>query len=171
MQLESRAPGYWLVHNVVPPIPILFIDWSCLLLRIFVYSFSQNAIASSLAIFTDYLWGNFSISKSHYNLCWVCSWYWQTIQKPFLYRSFLPSFLFFPSFFSFLSFFFFFFSVYVLKICILGWRDGSEVKSTDCSCGGPEFNSQQPHGSSQPSVMGSDALFLCVWRQLQCTYI
>jgi hypothetical protein len=20
MQLESRAPGYWLVHNVVPPI-------------------------------------------------------------------------------------------------------------------------------------------------------
>ena len=24
---------------------------------------------------------------------------------------------------------------------------------------GPEFNSQQPHGGSQPSVMGSDALF------------
>jgi hypothetical protein len=24
---------------------------------------------------------------------------------------------------------------------------------------GPEFNSQQPHGSLQPSVMGSDALF------------
>jgi hypothetical protein len=23
----------------------------------------------------------------------------------------------------------------------------------------PEFNSQQPHGGSQPSVMGSDALF------------
>jgi hypothetical protein len=27
---------------------------------------------------------------------------------------------------------------------------------------GPEFNSQQPHGGSQPSVMGSDALFWCV---------
>jgi hypothetical protein len=25
-----------------------------------------------------------------------------------------------------------------------GWRDGSAVKSTDCSCRGPEFNSQQP---------------------------
>jgi len=36
---------------------------------------------------------------------------------------------------------------------------------------GPEFNSQQPHGDSQPSVMESDALFWCVWRQLQCTHI
>jgi hypothetical protein len=27
-----------------------------------------------------------------------------------------------------------------------------------CSSRGPEFNSQQPHGGSQPSVMGSDAL-------------
>jgi len=26
----------------------------------------------------------------------------------------------------------------------------------------PKFNSQQPHGGSQPSVMGSDALFWCV---------
>jgi hypothetical protein len=43
-----------------------------------------------------------------------------------------------------------------------GWRDGSAVKITDCSSRGPEFNSQQPHGSSQPSVMGSDALFWCV---------
>jgi hypothetical protein len=33
------------------------------------------------------------------------------------------------------------------------WRDGSAVKSTDCSSRGPEFNSQQPHGGSQPSVM------------------
>jgi hypothetical protein len=40
-----------------------------------------------------------------------------------------------------------------------GWRDGSEVKSTGCSFKGHEFNSQQPHGGSQPSVMGSDALF------------
>jgi len=36
------------------------------------------------------------------------------------------------------------------------------VKSTDCSSRGPEFNSQQPHGGSQPSVMGSDALFWCL---------
>jgi restriction endonuclease len=32
----------------------------------------------------------------------------------------------------------------------LGWRDGSMVKSTDCSSEGPEFKSQQPHGGSQP---------------------
>jgi hypothetical protein len=44
----------------------------------------------------------------------------------------------------------------------LGWRDGSAVKSTDCSSKGPEFNSQQLHGGSQPSVMESDALFWCV---------
>jgi hypothetical protein len=42
---------------------------------------------------------------------------------------------------------------------------------TGCSSRGPEFKSQQPHGSSQPSVMRSDALFWGVWRQLQCTYI
>jgi hypothetical protein len=34
-----------------------------------------------------------------------------------------------------------------------GWRDGSAIKSTDCSSEGPEFKSQQPHGGSQPSVM------------------
>jgi hypothetical protein len=43
-----------------------------------------------------------------------------------------------------------------------GRRDGSEVKSTDCSSRGPEFNSQQPHGASQTSVMEFDALFWCV---------
>jgi hypothetical protein len=43
-----------------------------------------------------------------------------------------------------------------------GWRDGSVVKSTDCSSEGPEFKSQQPHGGSQPSIMSSDALFWCV---------
>jgi hypothetical protein len=43
-----------------------------------------------------------------------------------------------------------------------GWRDGSMVKSTDSSSRSPEFNSQQPHGGSQPSIMGSDALFWCV---------
>jgi len=41
----------------------------------------------------------------------------------------------------------------------VGWRDGSAVKSTDLSSRDPEFNSQQPHGGSQPSVMGSGALF------------
>ena len=44
-------------------------------------------------------------------------------------------------------------------------------KSTDCSSRSHEFNSQQPHGGSQPSVTGSDALFWCVRRQLQCTHI
>jgi hypothetical protein len=43
-----------------------------------------------------------------------------------------------------------------------GWRDGSAVKSTGCSSSGPEFNSQQPHGGSQPSVMGSHATCWCV---------
>jgi hypothetical protein len=47
---------------------------------------------------------------------------------------------------------------------LLGWRHGSVVKSTNCSSRGPEFNSQQPHGGSQPFVMGSDALF-CVSKE------
>jgi hypothetical protein len=45
---------------------------------------------------------------------------------------------------------------------VLGWGDGSAVKSTDCSSRGPEFKSQQPHGGSQPSVIVSDTLFWCV---------
>jgi hypothetical protein len=45
------------------------------------------------------------------------------------------------------------------KTCLRRWRDGLAVKSTDCSSRGAEFNSQQPHGGSQPSVMGSDAHF------------
>ena len=36
------------------------------------------------------------------------------------------------------------------------------VKIINCSSRGPEFNSQQLEDGSQPSVMGSDALFLCV---------
>jgi hypothetical protein len=36
-----------------------------------------------------------------------------------------------------------------------------QLESTDCSSRGPEFNSQQPQGSSQTSVLGFDALF-CV---------
>jgi hypothetical protein len=42
------------------------------------------------------------------------------------------------------------------------WKDGSMIKSTDCSSEGPEFKSQQPHSGSKPSVMRSDALFWCV---------
>jgi hypothetical protein len=41
-----------------------------------------------------------------------------------------------------------------LKSTSEGWRDGSAVKSTGCSSRGPEFNSQQSHGGSQPFVMG-----------------
>ena len=37
---------------------------------------------------------------------------------------------------------------------IRGWGDGSEVKSTDYSSRAPEFNSQQPHGGSQPFAYG-----------------
>jgi hypothetical protein len=43
-----------------------------------------------------------------------------------------------------------------------GWRDGSAVKSIDCSSAGPEFKFQQPHGGSQPSVMRSETLFWSV---------
>ena len=42
----------------------------------------------------------------------------------------------------------------------LGWRDGSMVKSANCSSRGPEIKSQEPHGGSQPSIMRSDALKL-----------
>jgi len=52
-----------------------------------------------------------------------------------------------------------------------GWRGGPEVKSTGCLTRGPESNSQQPHGGSQPPTVKSDALFWCVWRELQCTHI
>jgi hypothetical protein len=36
----------------------------------------------------------------------------------------------------------------VAESFLLGWRDGSEVKSTDSSSRGPEFNFQQPHSGS-----------------------
>ena len=36
-----------------------------------------------------------------------------------------------------------------------GWRDGSVVKSPNCSSEGPEFKFQQPHGGPQPSVTPS----------------
>ena len=46
-----------------------------------------------------------------------------------------------------------------VKIHSEGLRDGSEVKSTGYTSKGPEFNSQQPRGGSQPSVMKYGALF------------
>jgi hypothetical protein len=51
---------------------------------------------------------------------------------------------------------------FTIKIYLEGWRDGSVVKSTDCSSRGPEYKSQQPHGGSQPSVIGFHALFWCI---------
>jgi hypothetical protein len=36
------------------------------------------------------------------------------------------------------------------------------VRAPDCSSEGPEFNSQQPHGGSQPSLTRSDSLFWSV---------
>jgi len=48
------------------------------------------------------------------------------------------------------------------KPCLEKENKSSAVRSTACFSRGPEFNSQQPHGGSQPSVMGSDALFWCV---------
>ena len=59
----------------------------------------------------------------------------------------------------------------IINTWIGGWRDGSAIKSTGCSVRGPKFNSQQPYGGSQPSVMRSNGLFWCVWRQQQCTQI
>jgi hypothetical protein len=47
-----------------------------------------------------------------------------------------------------------------------GWQGSPVVKSTDCSSRGPEFKSQQPRGGLQPSVMGSNALFWFLQRQL-----
>jgi hypothetical protein len=52
-----------------------------------------------------------------------------------------------------------------------GWRDCSVVKSTDCSSRGSAFNSHPLYGGLQSSIMGSDSLFWCVWRQLQYTHI
>jgi hypothetical protein len=50
------------------------------------------------------------------------------------------------------------------------WRDGTEDKGTDCSYRDPEFNSQQLHGSSQPSVMWFHAPLLVCLKTV-CTHI
>jgi hypothetical protein len=51
--------------------------------------------------------------------------------------------------------------IYVKNETSWDWRDGSEVKNIECSSRGHAFNPQQPHGGSQPTVMGSDALLWC----------
>jgi hypothetical protein len=53
----------------------------------------------------------------------------------------------------------------------MGWRDDSAVKGPGSSSRGPEFNSQQPHGSSQPSIIGSDAFLWCVQGEPHCTHV
>jgi hypothetical protein len=45
------------------------------------------------------------------------------------------------------------------------------VKHTDCSSKDPEFNSQQPHGASQPSVMGSNTLSSSVCLKTAAVYL
>ena len=45
-------------------------------------------------------------------------------------------------------------------------EDWRAVKSTDCLFRGPQFDFQQPHGGSQASVVGCDALFWRVWSVL-----
>ena len=42
---------------------------------------------------------------------------------------------------------------YFIKNFLKDWRVGSAVKSTGCSCRGPRFDSQHPHGGSQSSVI------------------
>jgi hypothetical protein len=63
---------------------------------------------------------------------------------------------------SFVFVFVFIYSFLNVKMAFVGWRDGPVVKSTSCSYSHPEFHSQQPHGGSQPPLMGSNALFWCV---------
>jgi hypothetical protein len=53
----------------------------------------------------------------------------------------------------------------------VAWKNGSAVKSTDCSSRDPEFNSQQSHGGSQLSIMGSAALLWCVCENSYNIYI
>lgn len=52
------------------------------------------------------------------------------------------------------------FSFLFKTLCYMGWKDGSETKSTVCcSFSGTVLNSQQSQGGSGPCVLGSGALF------------
>jgi hypothetical protein len=59
------------------------------------------------------------------------------------------------------SFFLKLISVIVLKDHNRAREMAHWLRTLDCFSRGPEFNSQQPHGGSQPSIMGSDAFFWC----------
>jgi hypothetical protein len=63
--------------------------------------------------------------------------------------------------------------VLYIKLINRNWRDGSAIKSIGCFSRVPEFNSQQPHGGSQPSLMDSDALFWYagVYKDITLIYI
>jgi hypothetical protein len=56
-------------------------------------------------------------------------------------------------------------NIIIMKIKT-GLERCSEVKSTSRSSRGPEFDSQQPHGGSQPSVMRAGALFWPCWQNI-----
>ena len=52
-----------------------------------------------------------------------------------------------------------------VNMCIKGKKAGAGEMAQQLRAHfstGPEFNSQEPYGGSQPSVMGSKALFWCV---------
>jgi hypothetical protein len=53
----------------------------------------------------------------------------------------------------------------------VGWRDGSEVRSTDCSSEGPEFKPQQPHGGSQPSVKKEEENEILRNSKQECSFL
>jgi hypothetical protein len=63
---------------------------------------------------------------------------------------------------------------FTLKLLKQRWRDGSAVKSTDCSSRGPRFNSKHPHGGSQLSVTPVPGTLtpltqICMQSKQQCT--
>jgi len=55
-----------------------------------------------------------------------------------------------------------------------GWRDGSAVKSIDCSCRGPEFSAQHPHRSLQLPIIPVPESNTFLWSPVDtrctCTY-
>jgi hypothetical protein len=55
------------------------------------------------------------------------------------------------------------------KSSIRAGEMAQRFRNTDCSLEGPEFKSQQPHGSSQPSVMRSDTLMASLYSSAVAT--
>ena len=52
-----------------------------------------------------------------------------------------------------------------------GWRDSSELNSTDCSSRDPEFDSQQLHCGSQPSTVRMSSFGIKEYMQIEISYI